>query len=88
MAPHVFFVLFNSNHQVALRIDGTAAICISIEVRDRAATVWRRCSVAVDVDVDRWRCRPEVEGICLLGRFIKNKTKFYPKNILSGLFDN
>ena len=29
-------------------------------VRDRAATVWRRCSVTVDVD--RWRCRPDVEG--------------------------
>ena len=29
-------------------------------VRDRAATVWRQCSVAVDVD--RWRCRPDVEG--------------------------
>ena len=36
MVPYVFFVLFNSNHQVALRIDavyhGTAAICISIEL--------------------------------------------------------
>ena len=28
--------------------------------RDRTATVWRRCSVAVVVD--RWRCRPHVEG--------------------------
>ena len=28
--------------------------------RDRAATVWRRFSV--DVVVDRWRCRPDVEG--------------------------
>ena len=31
-------------------------------VRDRTATVWRRCSFAVDVVVDRWRCRPDVEG--------------------------
>ena len=33
-------------------------------VRDRTATVWRRYSVDVDVDVvvDRWRCRPDVEG--------------------------
>ena len=31
-------------------------------VRDRTAMVWRRCSVAVDVVVDRWRCRPDVEG--------------------------
>ena len=31
-------------------------------VRDRAATVWRRCSVAVGVVVDRWCCRPDVEG--------------------------
>ena len=30
-------------------------------VRDCTATVWRRCSVAVDVVVDRWRCRPDVE---------------------------
>ena len=29
-------------------------------VRDRTATVWGRCSV--DVVVDRWRCRPDVEG--------------------------
>ena len=29
-------------------------------VRDRTATVWRRRSVAVDVD--RWRCRPDFEG--------------------------
>ena len=28
-------------------------------VRDRTATVWRRCNVAVDVD--RWRCGPDVE---------------------------
>ena len=38
MGPHVFFVLFNSNHQVALHVyrctvyHGTAAICISIEL--------------------------------------------------------
>ena len=33
MAPHVFFVLFNSDHQAALRIDhGMAAMCISIEL--------------------------------------------------------
>ena len=31
-------------------------------VRDRTATVWRRCSVAIDVVIDRWRCRPDVEG--------------------------
>ena len=30
-------------------------------VRDRTAMVWRRCSVAIDVVVDRWR-RPDVEG--------------------------
>ena len=29
-------------------------------VRVRTATVWRLCSV--DVVVDRWRCRPDVEG--------------------------
>ena len=29
-------------------------------VLDRTATVWRRCSI--DVVVDRWRCRPDVEG--------------------------
>ena len=29
-------------------------------VRDRTATVWRRCSNAVVVD--RCRCRPDVEG--------------------------
>ena len=71
MVPRVFFVLFNSNHQVALCIDGTAAICISIEVRDRAATVWQWCSFDVDVVVHRWRCRPDVE--VRLGRFIKKQ---------------
>ena len=41
-----------------------------ITVQNRAATVWRRCSVAVVVD--RWRCRPDVEGgVRLLGPFIK-----------------
>ena len=39
-------------------------------VRDRTATVWRRCSVAVD----RWRCRHDVEGGCLLGRLKKKMT--------------
>ena len=29
-------------------------------VRDHAATVRRRCSVAVDVDC--WRCGPDVDG--------------------------
>ena len=42
-------------------------------VRDRAATVLRRCSVDVDVVVDRWRSRPDIEGggegVRLLGRF-------------------
>ena len=33
-----------------------------ITVRNRAASVWRRCSAAVDVVVDRWRCRSDVEG--------------------------
>ena len=28
-------------------------------VPDRTATVWRRCSVAIDVD--RWLCKPDVE---------------------------
>ena len=36
MAPHVFLLLFNSNHQAAQRNNavyhGTAAICISIEL--------------------------------------------------------
>ena len=31
-------------------------------VQDRTATVWRRCSFAVDVVIDRWRCRPDVGG--------------------------
>ena len=45
-------------------------------VRDRTATVWRRCSVAVGVVVDRWRCRPDVEGeVRLLGQiFIKKRS--------------
>ena len=40
-------------------------------VRDRTAMVWRRCSV--DVVVDHWRCRPDIEGgVRLLGQiFIK-----------------
>ena len=38
-------------------------------VRDRTATFWRRCSVAVDIVVDCWHCRPDVEGgVRLLGR--------------------
>ena len=31
-------------------------------IRDRTATVWQRCSVDVDVVVDSWHCRPDVEG--------------------------
>ena len=31
-------------------------------VRGCTATVWRRCRVAVDIVVDRWRCRSDVEG--------------------------
>ena len=43
-------------------------------VRDRTATVWRHCSVAVDAVVDRWHCRPDVEGgVCLLGQFFSPK---------------
>ena len=57
-------------------------------VRDRTAMVWRRCSVDVDVVVDRWRCRPDVEGACLLGRILlkkepKKKNFVWPKNVLS-----
>ena len=61
-------------------------------VRDRAATVWRRCSV--DVVVDRWRCRPDVEGggVRILGRFYKKKDNihflFLPKKLLGDLFAN
>ena len=39
-------------------------------VRDRTAKVWRRCSVSVDVVVDCWRCRLDVEGGCPLIRSI------------------
>ena len=55
-------------------------------VRDRAATVWRRCNVAVDFVVDCWRCMPDVEGeVRLLGRYSKKKVNIYffifsPKN--------
>ena len=63
-------------------------------VRDRTATVWRRCSVAVVVD--RWRCRPDVEGtgVSLLGRILlkkepeKKNIYIWPKNLLSELFAN
>ena len=40
-------------------------------VRDHAATVWRRCSV--DVVVDRWHCRPDIEGGCVLIRSLKKR---------------
>ena len=52
MAPHVFFVLFNSNHQAALRIDalfimdGMAAICISIELYE-IVQLWSGVGVAL-----------------------------------------
>ena len=44
-------------------------------VRDRTATVWRRC----DVVVDHWRCRPDVEGgVRLLGQIcIKKEPTFF-----------
>ena len=48
-------------------------------VRDRTATAWRRCSIAVD----RWRCRPDFEGgwgggggVRLLGRNV-HKIRFF-----------
>ena len=55
-------------------------------VPDRTAMVWRRC------DIDRWRCRPDVEGgVRLLGSIFIKKRPFqkkkiiWPKNLLSGL---
>ena len=42
-------------------------------VRDRAATVWRWCSVAFDIVVDRWHCRPDVEGWGPLIRSVSKK---------------
>ena len=36
------------------------ACTYALLVHTRTATVWRRCSVAVVVD--RWHCRPDVEG--------------------------
>ena len=42
-------------------------------VRDRPAMVWRRCSVAVGVVVDRWRCRPDVEGGPIIRSFYNKK---------------
>ena len=42
-------------------------------VRDRATTGWRRCSVAIDVVVDRWRCRPDVEGGPLIRSILEEK---------------
>ena len=47
-------------------------------VRDRTATVWRWCSVAVVID--RWRCRPDVEGGRggrLLGRILLKKEPLF-----------
>ena len=43
----------------------------------RTATVWRRCSVDVDIVVDRWHCRPDVEGgVHFLGQIcIKKEPK-------------
>ena len=48
MAPHVFFVLFNSNHQAALRNDALfimkrwpyQPICISIELYEIVQLRW------------------------------------------------
>ena len=42
-------------------------------VRDRAATVWRQCSVAVDVVVDR--CKPGGEGGPLIRSFLITKKR-------------
>ena len=61
-------------------------------LQDRTATVWRRCSVAIDVD--RWHCRPDVEGgVRLLGQICITKITYKKKIIwakffLSGLFAN
>ena len=55
-------------------------------VRDRTATVWRRCSVVID----RWRCKPDVEGGSAY--YVKFVLKLFfiiwPENLLSGLFAN
>ena len=58
-------------------------------VRDRPATVWRRC----DVVVDRWRCRPDVEGGPLIRsnlylKKVLNTKLIWPKNLLSALLAN
>ena len=52
-------------------------------VRDRTATVWRRCSIAVDVVVDRWHCRPDVEGGPLIRSYFYFK-KYLKKKKLFG----
>ena len=58
---------------MALRIDALSwnggHMYFHRTVRDRAAKVWRRRSIAVDVVVDRWRCRPE--GARLLGTYLE-----------------
>ena len=51
-------------------------------VRDRTATVWRRCSVAVDVVVDHWHCRPDVEGGPLIRSYFYLKKYLKKKNDL------
>ena len=75
-----FFGLFNSNHQAALRNSGH--MYFHRTVRDRTATVWRRCSV----DDDRWRCRPDVEWGPLVRSNLYLKKDLKNKNYLPKIF--
>ena len=96
MAPHVFFELFNSNCQAALRIDAAIGlyasfdipIDIPIDICGETLTIYRR--LAADVRVWRRcsvlvdRCRPDVErGPHNYQVDISSK-----KIVLSGLFAN
>ena len=60
IAPHVFF--YGATYRCTV-YHGTAAISISIELYEIVQLRSGDCVVYdVDVVVDRWRCRPDVEG--------------------------
>ena len=78
----VYCACICANYRLSAQIlTFTFAVKLLIDCRLAAdVRVWRRCSIDVDVVVDR--CRPDVDGGPLI------RSIFLPTNLLSGLFAN
>ena len=93
MSPHVFFVMFNSNHQAALRNDALFIMERRPYELYEIVQLWSGDGVALPLTLSLTVgvVGLTLRGVRLLGRiFIKKKNIIFffiwPKNLLSGLF--